>query len=166
MLAACAVPEGGGFGTPVAGSGSTASDSCPEAADSANREVLGTLLGVGLGALLGSRFGGGTGTVMAAMAGAAIGGLIGNQIGSTLDEQSRICHENSIKNAVINPDQGQQNWHLNGQNSSGTVTPLRSFSQDGKQCTEVMQTVVKNGKTISDTSSYCKETDGSVTLLN
>ncbi len=169
MLSACVTDDGAFMGGPFGPvtPASTDPSACPGAPeDSSNKEVLGTLLGIGLGAALGSRFGGGSGMIAAAVAGAAIGGLLGNQIGTALDQASRTCHENSIKRAVINPDQGQQKWHLDNQQAAGSVTPLRSFNQDGKQCTEVMQTVEKNGKTISDTNSYCKEADGSVTLLN
>lgn len=156
LLPACAAgPQGTSTGI---------ASSCGNKDNSA--EVMGTLVGVGLGALVGSQFGAGTGQILAATAGAALGGFLGNKIGCALDTASAQRHEAAIKAAVNNPDQGQQSWRLDEQHSSGSVTPLRSFNQNGKQCTEVMQTVTKNGQTLSDTNAYCKEPDGSLTLLN
>ncbi len=126
-------------------------------------QIGGTVVGAGLGAFLGNTLGGG---VLGTVLGAAVGGLIGNRIGAALDDASRQRHEATVRQVVDHPEAGQQDWQLAQQGTSGSVTPLRSFNQDGRQCTEVQSTVYSKGQTVTDTNSYCKQPDGSVTLLN
>jgi surface antigen len=139
---------------------------CAQDGSDSGGQITGSLLGAGLGALAGSQIGSGSGRIAAALAGAAIGGLIGNRIGAALDEQSRQRHAAALQRAVLAPNAGAQTWQNPDQQSQGSVTPLRSFSQAGKQCTEVMQSVTAQGRTVTDTNSYCQEPDGSMTLLN
>jgi surface antigen len=133
-----------------------------QAPENDDNEVAGTLLGIGLGALGGSMLG----TTSGVLAGAIVGGWIGGEIGADLDETEAARQEELVCSAITTPNKGAANWRLDDRRSSGAVKPIKSYSQSGKQCATIQQTVVKNGKTYSKTGSYCRDTNGSVTKVN
>ena len=95
-----------------------------------------------------------------------IGGRIADQLRMSLDEISREQQTAAIRRVVQAPQSGAQSWRNEQQQAMGTVTPLRSFSRDGKQCAEVSQTTSIRGETSTETSAFCAEPDGSLTLIN
>jgi surface antigen len=95
-----------------------------------------------------------------------IGSRMSDQFRMSLDEITREQQTAAIRRAVQAPQSGAQTWRNEQQQAMGTVTPLRSFSRDGKQCAEVAQTMSIRGESSTETSAFCAEQDGSLTLVN
>src|SRR5262245_62036817 len=66
--------------------------------------------------------------------------MITNQMRQSLHEVIAPPQQAAILRAVEAPSSGPQSWQVAEQQTTGTVTPLRSFNVSGKQCAEVKQT--------------------------
>ena len=125
------------------------------------KQSIGTIMGAGAGALLGSQIGAGKGKLAAVAIGALGGAFLGSEIGKTMDEvdrqkaamaqRSTLEHNKTgVSSSWKNPDNGNQ----------GTITPTRTFSQNGQYCREYEHQVTIDGRSEILTGTACRHKDG------
>lgn len=122
-----------------------------------NRHQIGTILGGAVGGVVGSTIGKGDSRVVAIILGTVLGAVIGNQIGRELDKADRGCIGHALELAA---DRQAVTWS-NPDNGIGySVTPLRGFSSDGRQCREY-ELQVSDGRRIEHRrGKACRTGDG------
>lgn len=93
----------------------------------ANKENIGTLVGVAAGVLVGSQIGSGSGRTAAMIAGALAGGYLGKTIGANLDERDRQALAQQTQQALQHSQDGQSSqWVSAHSGASATITPVKS----------------------------------------
>lgn len=133
----------------------------PGCADRGPNETAGTIVGGVLGAVVGSQFGSGTGQVVATAAGTLIGAWIGGSIGRSLDEQDRQTAYQTDQKALESNDDGQTaSWSNPDNKTSGSITPVNNFQNDGQQCRDYEKSVVVDGKVEQAKGTACRNSDG------
>lgn len=154
----------------IALSGALFAASCASTAENPNA-------GRNSGALLGALVGGlacaaASGTTSECIAAAVVGGLAGGLIGSRLDKQAQEARAAALM-ATLNRNDAwtdsalQQSsgasaapansWRSPDGDATGTITPLRAVTQNGKECRDVRETVrFVNGEPVTETSRFCK----------
>ncbi|PZP56725.1 MAG: hypothetical protein DI596_10005 [Azospira oryzae] len=106
------------------------------------REAIGAVLGGAVGAAVGSQVGKGQGKAAAVLIGGVVGAVIGAKIGREMDQEDRACFGHALELAK---DRQTVTWS-NPHGVTYTVTPLRGFTHEGRQCREY-DTVVTVGGT-------------------
>lgn len=102
---------------------------CANMADNewANKENIGTLVGVAAGVLVGSQIGNGSGRTAAMIAGALAGGYLGKTIGAKLDENDRQALAQQTQQALQHSQDGQSSqWTSSHSGASATITPVKT----------------------------------------
>jgi len=123
-----------------------------------SNEAIGTGVGVALGALAGSAFGSGSGRTAAIFAGGALGGWAGNVIGKRMDENDR----KKMSQALDTNAPGQPSaWKNETTGANYTITPAKTFVQDGRQCRSFVQEAIVDGQQTKISGTACKRPDGS-----
>ncbi len=132
-----------------------------------NKQQMGTLIGGATGAAIGSRFGKGSGQLVGVGLGAVAGGLLGNQIGSYMDEQDKARYQRASQHALEDTKSGQTvAWKNPDSGNHGTITPVKTYENNGRYCREYTQTVTIGNKTHEAYGKACRQPDGSWQIIN
>lgn len=132
-----------------------------------NKETGGTVLGGVGGALLGSQIGGGRGRVVAGVAGGLLGAYLGNQIGASMDRNDMAYYNQTSQRAMEEARIGQaQTWRNPDTGNYGTITPTRTYQDNGQYCREYQQTITVGGQTKRGYGTACRQPDGSWQVQN
>lgn len=135
----------------------------------ADKQTMGTLLGVAAGVALGSMVGDGSGRTAAMVAGGLLGGIAGSAIGRQLDERDRLQAARTTERvlAAPPPPAGQPGQTLPWQsqqnpNVSGSSQVLRSTqTAQGNECRTVREVAYIEGREVTQTVEYCRAANGS-----
>lgn len=123
-----------------------------------SNEAIGTGAGAVLGGLGGSLIGSGSGRTAATIGGVVLGGMVGNAIGKRMDENDR----KKMSQALDTNAPGQPSaWKNETTGANYTITPAKSFVQDGRQCRGFVQEAIVDGKPKKISGTACKRPDGS-----
>lgn len=126
-----------------------------------NNQTAGTLGGGAVGAVIGSQIGGGSGKIVATAVGGVLGALLGGYVGKSLDDKDRQLINNTTQDTL---ETGYSNRPVKWQNPDsghyGTVTPVRTYTQDGQDCREFTQTVFIDGRAEKGRGTACRGSDG------
>jgi len=75
--------------------------------------------------------------------------------------QDRAAMSDATQTALEDKATGEGlNWTNPESGHRGTVTPLRTFEDDGRPCREYQQTVTIEGTTLTGVGTACREEDG------
>ena len=126
------------------------------------KEGAGTVIGGVGGALIGSQFGGGSGRLVGVAIGTLAGALIGQEVGRSLDKADRLAMENTAHQALeSNRTEETSTWRNPDTGHSGTITPVRTYSEPtGRYCREYTQTVLIGGEEHKGYGTACRRPDG------
>jgi len=127
-----------------------------------NKQGGGSLIGGVTGGLIGSQFGKGSGALAMTGIGVLAGALIGGHIGQTMDDYDRRLAQQSSQRALENAPSGNSvGWRNPDNGHYGSVTPTRTFRNEGGQyCREYSQTVVVGGEKQQAYGRACRKPDG------
>lgn len=130
------------------------------------KQAIGTVGGGALGAWAGSTIGGGRGRTVATAVGAVAGALLGGTIGQQLDKADREragrAHQQALESC---PSGRTTQWRNPDSGNYGSITPSRTFQNNGMYCREYQQTIVVGGKTQQGYGTACRQPDGSWQLM-
>ncbi len=144
-------------GTHVVVSNGTASVDVGIEQGTCNRKVIGTVVGGVIGGVLGNRVGNKDNRDIATVLGAVIGGVVGSEIGSSMDKADQSCTGQVLEQAH---DNQTVRWADHNKTGEYSVTPLRTYQVEGKDCRDfVTEYQGKNGIE-SERSSACRNSDG------
>lgn len=136
--------------------------SCAEQGGAFNKQGIGTILGGAGGAVLGSNIGKGHGRIAAIALGTLAGAALGNSLGSSLDKADKQYMTNTSQNTLESVPTGQTvAWKNPDSGNSGSITPTKTFQNNGKYCREYTQTVKVAGKIQQAYGQACRQADGS-----
>lgn len=122
------------------------------------KAVLGTLVGVGAGAGIAALAGGGAGWIVG---GALLGGLAGGVIGNQLDNRDKRMAAEAAQKAFESNRTGQASvWNNPDSGHSGSITPTRTYQQNGQYCREYKQTISVGGQNENAYGTACRQPDG------
>lgn len=129
----------------------------------ANKQGIGTGVGLLAGGLIGSQFGSGSGKIAATILGAGAGALIGGAIGQHLDEKDKQQMVQSSQNALESAPTGKAvGWSNPDSGNSGTTVVNKTYqASSGGYCREYTQTVRVGGKVQQAYGTACRQPDGS-----
>lgn len=126
------------------------------------KQAIGTVGGGALGAWAGSTIGKGRGNTVATAVGAVAGALAGGYIGGQLDKADRERAERTYQGALESSPIGKTSqWRNPDSGNSGSITPTRTYENNGRYCREFNQTVNIGGKTQQAYGTACRQPDGS-----
>lgn len=125
------------------------------------KQAVGTVGGAVLGGLLGSQVGGGSGQLWATGAGAVLGALAGSEIGKSLDRADRAYMGQTTQASLEHTRSGETStWQNPDTGHTGSVTPTRTYQDNGTYCREFQQSVTIGGKTEDAYGTACRQPDG------
>lgn len=127
--------------------------------------VLGGAGGAVMGALVGNAVGGRNGAVTGALIGGLAGAMIGSEIGREMDERDRAIRQAALDRANAQAAAHRrvsQVWHNKETGSSGQITSLRTYQQNGQTCSTVREVYHKggSGRSYSDEREICSNSSG------
>ena len=126
------------------------------------KETMGTIGGAVIGGVLGSKVGGGSGKGIAIGIGTLLGAMAGSSIGQSLDNADMQYYNSTSQRALEVAPVGQQTtWRNPDSGNYGTVTPTRTYQDNGQYCREYNQTITVGGKTEKAYGQACRQQDGS-----
>ncbi len=126
-----------------------------------NKQQAGVGLGAVGGAVLGAQVGKGDGRIVGAAVGALAGALIGGSIGESLDRADRQYYYASQQRALENYKVGQTSTWVNPDSGhSGSFTPTRTFTSNGRYCREFTQVIQVGGQKQNAYGTACRQPDG------
>ena len=121
-------------------------------------------------ALLGSVLGAGAGAGIAAAAGASpawivgsalMGGVLGGYVGHRLDDRDKQMAAQAAQQAFESNRTGQASvWNNPDSGNSGSITPTRTFEQNGQYCRQYKQTIQVGGEPQTAYGTACRQPDG------
>ncbi len=122
------------------------------------KAVLGSLLGAGAGAGIAAAAGGSPAWIVGS---ALMGGLAGGYIGHRLDDRDKQMATQAATQAFNDNRNGQESvWNNPSSGNSGSVTPTRTFQQNGQYCREYKQTITVGGQPQTAYGTACRQADG------
>jgi surface antigen len=122
------------------------------------KAVLGSVLGAGAGAGIAAAAGGSPGWIVGA---ALMGGLLGGYVGHRLDDRDKQLASQAATQAFENNRTGQASvWNNPDNGNHGSITPTRTYQQNGQYCREYKQTIVVGGEPQSAYGTACRQADG------
>ena len=125
------------------------------------KQSIGAILGAGAGALLGSQIGGGKGQLMAVVIGALGGAFLGSEIGKSMDQVDRQKAANTQQTALENNRSGvSSSWSNPDNGHNGSVTPTRTYRENGQDCREYEHRVTIGGRSEVITGTACRQENG------
>ncbi|MFK7974449.1 MAG: RT0821/Lpp0805 family surface protein [Rickettsiaceae bacterium] len=131
-----------------------------------NKQSGGTLIGGVTGGLLGAQFGKGEGKLVATGVGALAGALVGGQIGKSLDEYDQQMLKKSSQQALeFAPAGNSVEWRNPDSGNHGSITPTRTFREQGQYCREYQQQIIVGGETKNAYGKACRQPDGSWKII-
>ncbi len=135
--------------------------SCAEQGGPLSKQQVGTVLGGIGGAAAGSQFGKGTGHVAAIATGTLLGAALGSSLGASLDKNDMNYYNHTSQNTLETAPTGHTSeWHNPDSGNYGTITPVRTYTEQGRYCREYRQHIVVNGKTEQAYGKACRQADG------
>ena len=127
-----------------------------------SKENIGTLTGAAGGAWVGSNVGKGKGQVVGIAAGTLLGAMLGKSIGASLDKADMAYYHQTSQSALETAPVGQaQAWSNPDNGHSGTITPTKTYQENGTYCREYNQTINIGGKVEKAYGTACRQPDGS-----
>lgn len=124
-------------------------------------QVGGGIVGATVGGLAGSQVGSGSGTMVAVGIGSALGGLIGSELGRMLDERDQQQHAQTYQRAMEQAPAGQaRSWSNPDTGNRGEITPVRTYTRDGRNCRDFTQTIYVDGRAETGRGTACRAADG------
>jgi len=123
-----------------------------------NREAVGKVIGGVVGGVLGAQIGKGDGKTLATIAGAVAGWFVGGQIGKSMDDADRYCTGQVLEHAE---DGHPIKWKNPNTNTDYTVTPTRTYQNNGQYCREYTSEADVGGKKEQIYGTACRQADGS-----
>ncbi|MBD23361.1 MAG: hypothetical protein CL572_06870 [Alphaproteobacteria bacterium] len=131
-------------------------------ANKEDNKLLGQILGSAAGAYLGSKFGSGVGKDLSIILGGAVGFLVGSKIAELLDKDEQKDLNKTISDSLNNNKNNEvEEWTSNkDQNTKAEVIPLNKYDIEEKTCRDFKKIVTKNGKTIEEDSTACRDENG------
>jgi surface antigen len=137
-----------------------------QSCESMNKQGGGTLIGGVTGGLLGSQFGKGEGQLLATGIGALAGALVGGQVGKTMDEYDKQMLVKSSHQALeFSPSGNRVEWRNPDNGNNGSITPTKSFKEDGRYCREYIQEVIIGGEKEKAYGKACRQPDGNWKII-
>ncbi len=132
------------------------------------KQDVGTVLGGVGGAVVGAQFGRGAGRLVGVAAGTLLGALIGSQVGKSLDQADQMYANQANQRALESAPIGQAStWRNPDSGNSGTVTPIKTYSNpNGQYCREFQQTITVGGQTQSAYGTACRQPDGTWRIVS
>lgn len=122
------------------------------------KAVLGTLIGAGAAAGIAAAAGGSPGWIVGS---ALMGGLAGGYIGHRLDDRDKQLAAQAAAQAFESNRSGQASvWNNPDSGNSGSITPTRTYQQNGQYCREYKQTIVVGGEPETAYGTACRQPDG------
>lgn len=129
---------------------------------SPNKSQIGALAGAAGGAILGSNVGKGKGQIASIAIGTLLGAALGHQVGASLDRADQAyLQQTSMKSLESSPTGTSSSWVNPDSGNSGTITPVKTYKDNGRYCREFNQTIKVGGKTQSGYGTACRMPDGS-----
>jgi surface antigen len=126
--------------------------------DNNPKAVLGSLLGAGAGAGIAAAAGANPGWIVGA---ALMGGLLGGYVGHKLDDRDKQLATQAATQAFNDNQVGQASvWNNPDNGHSGTITPTRSYQQNGQYCRQYKQTISVGGEPQTAYGTACRQPDG------
>ncbi|WP_165379512.1 RT0821/Lpp0805 family surface protein [Rickettsiales endosymbiont of Peranema trichophorum] len=126
-----------------------------------NKKNVGLIAGALGGGLIGSTLGKGSGQMLGIAAGSILGAFLGNHIGSSLDDADTIRHNQTAAKALENNKTGMQStWRNPDTDASGSITPTKTYKEDGRYCREYTQVVQIGAKKEQAYGKACRQPDG------
>ena len=123
------------------------------------KAVLGSLLGAGAGAGIAAAAGANPAWIVGS---ALMGGVLGGVIGNKLDDRDKRMASQAAAQAFENNLTGQASaWNNPDTGNRGSITPTRTYQQNGQYCREYKQTIVVGGEPQSAYGTACRRADGS-----
>lgn len=126
------------------------------------REQIGQILGGAAGGAAGSTIGKGDGKTVAVTAGTVIGFIVGGSIGRSMDQLDQNCVGQVLERA----DTGRTVRWKNPDGERYSVTPTRTFEQNGRYCREYRSTGILGGGEQVLTGTACRNPDGTWQLVS
>lgn len=128
-----------------------------------NRDVVGAVFGGVVGGVAGAQIGRGDGKTAATIAGTLLGVLVGSHIGRSMDRADRYCTAQVLERAA---DRQSIVWHNPEAQTEYRVTPLSSYTQQGRYCREYL-TEAQVGNVPSQVyGRACRMPDGAWQIVN
>ncbi len=125
------------------------------------KQAIGTVGGGALGAWAGSTIGKGSGNVVATAVGAVAGALAGGYIGQQLDNADKARADRTYQSALESSPVGKTaQWRNPDSGNYGSVTPTRTYQNNGQYCREYTHTITVAGKTQQAYGTACRQPDG------
>lgn len=122
------------------------------------KAVLGGLVGAGGGAGIAALAGANPAWIVGA---AVMGGLLGGYIGHRLDDRDKQMATQAAQQAFESNKTGQASvWNNPDSGNSGSVTPTRTFQQNGQYCRQYKQTITVGGEPQTAYGTACRQPDG------
>ena len=138
----------------------TATSGC-EPGGIASKSNVGGLAGAAGGAWIGSNIGKGKGNIVGIALGTILGGALGYSVGNSLDKADLAYNHKTSQTALeTNASGATSEWVNPDSGHRGTITPVKTFTQQGKYCREFTQTIIIDGKPNSGHGVACREPDG------
>ncbi len=126
-------------------------------------EEAGQILGGVAGAAAGSQIGEGSGQTIATVAGALIGSVIGERLGARAD---RDDYRRTASVLESNDDYETTEWENPRTANEFAVTPVNTWSQDGRSCREFRFRVETPRGTDTRVRTACRQPDGTWEILD
>jgi len=130
------------------------------------KQAIGSLGGGALGAWAGSTVGSGRGQIVATAVGAVAGALAGGFIGQQLDTADKERAERAYQDCLERSPVGKTaQWRNPDSGNYGSITPTRTYQNNGQYCREFQQTIVVGGKPQQGFGKACRQPDGSWQIM-
>jgi len=134
-----------------------------------SKPLIGTLLGGALGGYGGSKIGKGSGKTWATIGGTLLGAYIGNSVGKSLERADQLSAMRTAQVALERNRIGQGSTWRNPDPRRQTycsVTPTRTYQENGRYCREYQQDITVGGKTERAYGRACRQPDGTWQIVN
>jgi len=122
------------------------------------KAVLGSVLGAGAAAGIAAAAGGSPGWIVGS---ALMGGIVGGYVGHKLDDRDKQLASQAATTAFESNRTGQTSvWNNPDNGHSGSITPTRTYQQNGQYCREYKQTISVGGQPQTAYGTACRQADG------
>src|SRR5262245_55125658 len=128
------------------------------------KTAIGGLGGATVGGLIAAAAGGGGAGIAAGVIG---GALLGGMVGNLLDQRDKKLAAEAAQQALETAPTGKSvPWNNPDSGHSGSITPMRTYQEDGTYCREYQQTVTIDGKPERSHGTACRQPDGSWKIVS
>ena len=132
------------------------------------KEQIGAITGMIVGGALANDMAEGSKNEgLATVLGAFIGGVMGQSIGSQLDELDRQMAQSAYNDALeYNRSDVSTDWVNPDSGNSGSFTPTRTYTMNGRYCREYTQEIIIGGQKQTGYGTACRQPDGSWEIVS